>query len=118
MGDLHSFDVGGKQIADDFGWFEEILSDGTSAGDEGVADFAELFGVGLDLHICGCLKDVFLVVELFNQRTENPFIDFNYQLFEVIAEMYFALTDDRFLAVEYFDHLIDRLEAVRGNGGS
>ena len=83
-----------------------------------MADFAELFGVGLDLHICGCLKDVFLIVELLNQTTENPFVHFNYQLFEVIAEMDFALTDDPFSAVEYFDHLIDRLETVGGNRGS
>jgi len=74
-----------------------------------MTDLAELFGVSLYLDICGGLKDIFLIVELLNQRTENSFVYFNNQLFEIITEMDLALTDHALLPIEYFDHFINRL---------
>ncbi len=50
-----------------------------------------------------------LIIELLNQRTEHSFVYFNNQLFEIIAEMDLALTNNALLPIEYFDHLIDRL---------
>jgi hypothetical protein len=74
-----------------------------------VTDFAKLFCICLYLDIAGGLKDMLLIIELLNQRTEHSFVYFNNQLFEIIAEMDLALTNNALLPIEYFDHLIDRL---------
>lgn len=66
MRHLHPLDERSEHVADFFGWFEEILSDWTPTGDEGVADLAELFSVSLDFNIGCALKDIFLVFELLD----------------------------------------------------
>ena len=74
-----------------------------------MTDFAELFSVSLYLDICCTLKYTLFILELLNQRIEGPPIHFHNQLFEIITEMYLSLPDYTLLAIEKFNHLVNRL---------
>ncbi len=74
-----------------------------------MTDFAELLSISLYFHICCTLKHTLFKLELLNQSVERSLIDFHYELFEIITEMYFPLPNYALLSIKNFYHVVDCL---------